>query len=171
MTAFWTGSSCSGDNSRNWQMDLYQNQKLPTAKETITTEKRQLWGKTISARYNSDRDQYPEYIKYPQIKQQGAREHSRAMKAEEIREHHRTGECQGFRGQPWARNHLGKQAFSSQSPRDPQRIQVGETNSSHFPLAIQHHMEPTRTRGIWECHLSTQESCVSNSSCRYAFSS
>lgn len=160
MTAFWTDSNCSGNNSRNWQMDLYQTQKLPTAKETITTEKRQLWGKTISARYNSDRDQYPEYIKYPQIKQQGAREHFRAVKAEEIREHHRT-ECQGSRGQLLARNHPGKQTSSSQSPRDPQRTQVGKANGSHFPLAIQHHMNLLGPEGFENCHLSTLESYVS----------
>lgn len=172
MATFRMGSSSLGNNSRDWQMGFIKLKSSPQQRKQLLEWRDSLRGKKISARYNSDRDQYPEYIKYLKINQQGAREYHRtrgglsgsrppgnisglcqSRKTRKTRECHRVGGCQGSRGWLSARKHMRTRPVAQQSSKGPQRVWVRERESSHFPSAAQHYTEPAGPRGIWECHL------------------
>lgn len=144
MTTFWMGSNSLGKNSKNWQMGFIKLKSSPQQRKQLLEWRDGRRGKKISARYNSDRDQYPEYIKYLKINQQGARECHKTRgglsgrrpqgnisglcQSRKTRECHRAGGCQG------SRKHMGNRPTAQQRPRGPQRTGLERTRALPSPL-------------------------------------
>lgn len=67
-------------------------------------------------------------------------------------------------------SYLGK-IYNLLSPtwQNSKNMGATKTSGSHMHLCIQRHIEPTRTRGVWELHLWTKHRCTDNSLTKYSF--